>query len=181
MKRNRFLMLIWLLVALGLAAAVLLSGCASTGRGKDAEPEAKAPIQDPSSQDASSPSITAAAGPAVAQKTASAPPARTEPVAANRGASATPKVQPASSEPGQEAPEPLAVRLKQTLARLFPNGLAGSNWNRIVTVVIGIGLMALVWGFAFWLARLPARSKGAVRRAAPRPIRRPGEMAEAAA
>jgi hypothetical protein len=60
----------------------------------------------------------------------------------------------------------VAASLFETLDRIVPGTLSELNWNRIATVVVGLLFIAMIYGLAFALGRLPARRRAAASRRA---------------
>jgi uncharacterized protein YceK len=151
MKLNRSLMMTILIVVLAICTGVLLSGCASTGDGKDADPEMESPERIDTRSTA------------VEQTSASSPEVRTEPVVSTGGSNEAPHVQKASLKADTDGFKYNAAYLKQALDRILPVTLPQMNWNRIATVLVGMLFILMIYGLAFGLARLPARRRGARR------------------
>lgn len=162
MKPNRHLITTILKVLFTIfVGALLLSSCATTGRGKEAGP-----------QDESS-STPAASGSSVRQATATTPVAAKATAASTRVSAAKPAAQKAPAKTTVQQKAPRAATARRDWGRLFREALSGLDWNRVLVVVGGILGMAFFWILAFWLGRLRLRRGPAPRRAAIRGVREP--------
>ena len=166
MKPKRSLTITVLIVMLAIITGVVLNGCASIGKGKDADPqiESQGPMENQSA--------------AVEQTGATSPGARTETVAfkspaANTGSSneaANAQARKAGSGTDEEGFRLNAAYLKQALERILPEKLPELNWTRIATILVGVLFILMIYGLAFGLARLPARRRVADRSAGGRQV-----------
>jgi len=156
-----------LLFGLAVCAVILLGGCASTGGGKDAgrEPEAPSQVEQPRA-------ARSAAGPSSLE-------ARKPPVAAAVSGQKPPAGKAVPKAAAGKAQQP-AASAEGGVGRWLADALRNIRWNRVVSVVGGLLAMALIWGLAFWLARLPRRRREVVRRPRSRPIGEPARVAVAA-
>jgi uncharacterized protein YceK len=152
MKVNRSLTLIVLLVVVAMCIGILLSGCASMGKGKDAGPEAESSGQ------------TGKQSAAAQQTSGISPEVRKEPVAYKGGSERQEYGQGAGITAEKDGFKHYAASVKQALDRILPEKLTELNWNRIGTVLVGLLVLSMIYGLGFALGRLPARKKGAVRR-----------------
>ena len=152
MKLNRSLMITILMVVLAICTGILLSGCASTGDGKDAGSEMESPRQIDNQTTA------------LKETSGSNPEVRKEPVVNTGGSGEKPHVQAASLKADKDLFKHNAMYLKQALDRILPTTLAEMNWNRIATVLAGILVLSMIYALAFGLGRLPLRRRGAGRR-----------------
>ncbi|UCF97610.1 MAG: hypothetical protein JSV89_20925 [Spirochaetaceae bacterium] len=152
MKLNRFIMIAILTVVLAICTGILLSGCASIGDGKDAEPKQETSRQIDNRSTA--PTQASGSNPAVQKK----------PVVYTGGSGEKPHVQAANPSADKEKFMLNATYLKQALDRILPATLPEMNWNRVATVLAGILVISMIYGLAFGLGRLPARRRGAGRR-----------------
>ena len=150
MKLNRYLMITMVMVV--LAICTLLSGCASTGKRKEAgaKQESSRQIDNQST--------------AVEEEIGSSPEVRKEPVVKTGVSGEKPQIQAANLNAGNNIFKHNAMYLKQALDRILPTTLPELNWNRIATVLAGILVILMIYGLAFGLARLPLRGQGAGRR-----------------
>jgi hypothetical protein len=133
MKLRRSLLISILMVVLAICTGILLSGCASTGHGKDAEPEMESPrgIDKPST--------------AFEETSGSSLGVQTEPVVNTGVSGEKPQVQKASLKADEDRSKHNATSLKQGLERILPGSLSELDWNRIVTALGGIVAMSLIW------------------------------------
>lgn len=163
--KRRLIATILKVLCASCVAALLLLGCATTGRDKEAGPEAK-----PGSQ-------SAAPGTSVRQETALTPQSGKAPAVSTRVSTAKPAAQKLPAKPTAQAKAPRAASARRDWGRVFRDTLSGLDWNRVLVVVGGILGMAFFWILAIWLGRLPGRTGRAPRRAA---IRAAGEPVPAA-
>jgi hypothetical protein len=155
MKLNRSSMIAFLVVVPALCTAILLSGCASTGRGKDTAPE-----QESSQQVEEESSAVETESTAVAEAEDSSPEVRQEPVVYTGGAEEKPQAREAAPVSGEDRFQQYATSIKEALDRLLPGVVPEMNWNRIATVLVGMLVLLMIYGLAFWLGRRPLRSRG---------------------
>jgi hypothetical protein len=148
MKLNRSLTVIVLLVVLAACTSVLISGCATTGDGKDAEPETESLGQ----VDKQSTAAERTSG--------SNPEVKKQPVAYAGGSEQKQHVQDASIPAEGVGYQQYAASVRQALDRILPEALSGLNWNRIITILVGLLMLSMIYGLAFALGRLPARRRG---------------------
>jgi len=167
MEPKRSLMVSVLVVVVAIWAGMLLGGCASTGDPKDAG----LGIQSPPPVDEATTAHTDTSGSQPeAQRSAGIPEAPKQPVVKTGSSAEAPHVEEANPGTDETRFGQLAANLGPALQRILPEALRGMNWNRIVTVLGGLVAMALVWGLALWLARLPRRRYGAGRAAGGRQV-----------
>ena len=155
MELNRSLMITILLVVLAICTGIVLSGCASIGKGKeDAGPAAESPqrIENQST--------------AVEETSGSSAEVRMEPVVYTGGSGGKTNVQAVSRNTDKDVFTDGATSLKQALERILPTTLPEMNWNRIGTVLAGILFLSMIYGLAFGIGRLSARRRDAGRRRA---------------
>lgn len=151
MKLNRSLRIIFLTVVLVLCTGILLNGCASVGKGKEAGPN-----QESSSQ-------TGNKGTSAAEAGGSSSEAQKNPIVNTGGSGEKGSVQTAGLTADKGIFQRNAAFLKQAMDRIRSTKLPDMNWNRIATVAVGLLMMLMIYGLAFGLARLPARRRGAGR------------------
>lgn len=143
MKLSRSLPLRILLFV--VCTGLLLSGCASTGKGKEdgAEPESEQQAAEQEAAVQESGESTTEAGP--------------QTVAGTRGSGENPQGRTAGAAAEDARFQQYAASVKQALDRILPEQLAEWNWRRISTVVVGLLMMSMIYGTAFALGRLPLR------------------------
>ena len=152
MKPNQSRMITILVVALVVYTGLLLSGCASIGD----EKEAGAEMESSGKTEQQSAAGEEAGG--------SPPELRTESVANTAGSGEKHRVSDDSVDAGGERSTNSAAYLLEALERILPGTLPELNWNRIATVVVGLLIIAMIYGLAFALGRLPARRRSAAGR-----------------
>jgi hypothetical protein len=133
------------MMLLSFCAVVLLSGCASMGGEKDAEPGMDSSEQIESSATASEDSA------------GSRLEGGEDPVV-NTGGSGAP-VQGNNRNREDDIFQNIAASVKQGLERFLPKTISAINWDRISTAVGGIVVLSLIYGLAFGLGRLPSRRR----------------------
>jgi hypothetical protein len=142
------------MLALALCAGICLIGCASIDKRKDADPE------------------TETSGKVEQQRTAgnetsgSSPEVQQTPAAYTGGSGDRAIVSGTGTNTGEAIFPRVAASLFETLDRIVPGTLSELNWNRIATVVVGLLFIAMIYGLAFALGRLPARRRAAASRRA---------------
>ncbi len=152
MKPNRSRITTIPMVILAIFMGVLLCSCATTGDGKVAEPDAESPDQI-ENQSA-----------AVEEASSNNPETLENPVVNTAGSGDTPPVQATSLKDGEDVIRHSPAYLLQALERILPGPLPELNWNRFTTVVVGLLMIAMIYGLAFALGRLPARRRGVASR-----------------
>ena len=140
-----------LTVAVAAGACVFLYGCASTG---DATGAAETGETSPGTR------VTEEQGSPGEQSSQSNPEARQETAAAAAGSDQIRHVREPGPDAEQDRSRPFAASLSQAVARILPGTLPDLDWNRIATILVGILMMASIYGLAFALARLPGRRRG---------------------
>jgi len=140
------------MVVLAIFIGFLLCSCATTGDGKVAEPDTEAPGQG-ENQSA-----------AVAEASSGNPEASEEPVVETAGSGEQSQVAKAGLDSGEDPVRQSAAYILQALERILPGKMPELNWNRIATVVVGLLFMAMIYGLAFALGRLPARRRSVAAR-----------------
>ena len=149
MKPNRPLMIAILTVVVAVGTCILLNGCASTGDGKTTEPKEESSQQIDKQ------------GSVVEEVSKSSSEARQEPVATTGSSGEKQHGQELGRTADEDLLRSFAASLSQALDRILPGTLSEMNWNRIATILVGILMMAMVYGLAFVLARWPLRKRGA--------------------
>jgi|GEM_PF-3410131 len=149
MKPKRSLLIAILAVAVAVGTCILLNGCASVGDAKDDAPKEE------SSQ------RTDEQASAVEEASQSSSEARQKPVATTAGSGGEQPDQELGSTAEEDLFRSFAASLSQALDRILPGTLSKMNWNRIATVLVGLLMMAMIYGLAFALARLPLRGRAA--------------------
>jgi hypothetical protein len=152
MKLNRYRITTIPMVVLAIFIGVLLCSCATTGDGKVAEPDTESPDQ------------TENQSAAVEEASGTNPETLENPVVNTAGSGDTPPVSKASPKNGEDGIRHSAAYLLQALERILPGPLPDLNWNRFTTVVVGLLIIAMIYGLAFALGRLPARRRGVASR-----------------
>jgi hypothetical protein len=147
MKPNRSHTFRILLVVVTVCIGLLLSGCASTGKGKEdgAEPESE---QQAAEQEA-----------AVQESGESTTEAGQQTVVSTGGSRDNPRGRGSGTVAGDGRFQQYTASVKQALDRILPQKLAEWNWRRISTVVVGLLMMSMIYGGAFALGRLPLRRR----------------------
>ena len=167
MEPKRSLMVTVLVVVVAIWTGILLGGCASTGDPKDAGLGMQSPP--PVDEATIAHKETSGSLPEV-QRSGSIPEVPQQPVVKTGSSGERLHVEEANPRTDENRFGQLAANLGPTLQRILPEALRGLDWNRIVTVLGGIVAMALVWGLALWLARLPRRRHRAGRGAGRRQV-----------
>jgi hypothetical protein len=147
MRLNRSQIVTILKRLLGLCAVVLLSGCASIGGEKDADPEVE------TNNLIESPATTPK------ESTGSSLEVSKEPVVNRGGSGQISPVQGNNRNVEGDIFGHFAASLKQGLERFLPETMPALNWDRISTAVGGIVVLSLIYGLAFGLGRLPLRRR----------------------
>jgi hypothetical protein len=158
MKQNRIGLAFIPMVVLAVYAGILVGGCASTGQAKQAGSEVGSlrPIDEPST----APEVTSG----------SSPEKHEEPVVNTVGSGEKPQAQKAILKGDADRSKKDTVPVRKGADRVLFGRLSNLNWDRIVPVLGGIAVMSLIWGLAFWLARMPLRRRRAgLRRVVHRP------------
>jgi outer membrane murein-binding lipoprotein Lpp len=134
-----------LILVLVIFTGLLLSGCASTGKGKEAgsEPESD---QQGAEQEA-----------AVQEPGGSSAEADQQTVVYAGGSKENPQRRGSGIGAGEGGFQRYAASIRQALGRIVPEQMAEWNWRRISTVVVGLLMMSMIYGLAFALGRLPLR------------------------
>ena len=176
MKVNRSLLFTAVAVVLAVCSGLLLSGCASTADPTEAGPETAPPPPPGGSQRTvlegqSSPAPRVETATVVPREaTGGNPQVRPAPVAGTAGSGAKPRLQQAGPATGGARVEHSASPAGQAAASVAPQGPEENGWDRAVSFLGALVALALIWRFAFWLARLPRRRREAVRRPGNRPL-----------
>jgi hypothetical protein len=152
MKLNRSLLKAIVVVALAVCTWIFMGSCASMGDKKEAAAEKE--VQEQSEEQAAETEATGAGVSEVQHKPGSS-------TGASEQKSGVP-TKTASAKGGLFKNS--AASIKEALNSIIPGTLPELNWNRVATIVGGLLSMALIYGLAFTLARLPARRGGATSR-----------------
>ena len=150
MKPKRSLIITLQMVVLTVSLGFILAGCATTGNGKEAEPDTHAQAPGPSG-DQSTPAAEEAGG--------GSPEAANPRVVRTTGSDEQARDATAVPESGADPVRQSAAYVLKSLERLLPGNFAELNWNRIATVVVGLAFMGMIYGLAFALGRLPAHRR----------------------
>jgi hypothetical protein len=135
------------MVMLVLFMNFLLCSCATTGDGKATEPDTEATEQSENRSTAAD------------QSGGSIPVAETEPAAHGGGSAQKRGVQETGITGKDFGFQQFTASVKQALERFLPEKMPEWNWNRIATIAVGLLFMAMIYGLAFALGRLPARRR----------------------
>ena len=149
MNPNRFRIVTIPMVVLAIFVGGLLCSCATTGEGKAAEPDTET----------EAPGQTENQSAAADQSSESSPVVKTEPVAYTGGSAQKQSAQEVGPTGEEEGFQQYTASVKQALERILSGKISEWNWNRIATVVVGLLFMAMIYGLAFALGRLPARRR----------------------
>lgn len=177
MKTTRSLLIPFLILALVACIGMLVSGCASTGGGKDGEPEAESPRRGDERSASLDRKSAAEPDPRPAVRPESRPLASTQPAAGAGGSGGTGVAQQAAAAGAGESTveadrgvfRRLAASIKGALVDRFGStAFPDMDWDRVGTVSVGVIFLLLIWGLAFWLARRPSRRQRADRTVRPR-------------
>jgi hypothetical protein len=141
-----------LMILLALGTGILLSGCASINKRKDAEPETESPGQ----VEQQSATGEEARG--------SSPEVLGEPVVYTGSSGVKPYIQSDSRNTDEGSSTHNSAYLLNALDRILHGRLPELNWNRIFTILGGVLVMSMIYGLAFALGRLPARRRSAFHR-----------------
>ncbi|MBN2450587.1 MAG: hypothetical protein JXR77_09365 [Lentisphaeria bacterium] len=167
MKKSRSLMIAVLAVVLAPCTGILLGGCASTGDTNGAGQEMQAPP--PSEKPTATLQATSDGNPETRPGARREPgPAKAVPAAKPRAEEAGAKASVSAAEGGAEQP---VAYVAQRLQGLLPEWLRDVSWERLTGPIGGTITIALIWGLAFWLGRLPRRRRGAGRARVAREVR----------
>lgn len=177
MKLHRFWMIALSMAVLVVCMGFLLNGCASIGKGKKAGSETESARQ----SDERSPALkeTSGSSPAAEKKSAVETPAapeqeRTVKKAVSKPATAAKSVtaaKPAKAPQGTAASKPVKKALPaaprhpgRPWTAILAETLKNLNWNRITPILMGTGVLALIYGLAFGLGRMHLRRRSIPRR-----------------
>jgi len=149
MKQKRFHPTITAAILVVLVASFTLYGCATLKEGKESEAIAES-AQDVEAQ---LPAPDQASTSKTEESNASA-------LAA--GASQNPsRAQVAGRERGDNRSSELAATVIQALEGILPDSFPSINWNRVLTIAVGIIIFASFYGLAIRIGRRPARRRAA--------------------
>lgn len=140
------------LVVLAIFIVLLLCSCATTGDGKAAEPETEASGQSENQSTAAE------------QSSGGSPAVEKQPAAYTGVSEQKQGVQEVGVTGEENGFQQYTASVKQALERILSGKITELNWNRIATVVVGLLFMALIYGLAFAIGRLPARRRASVSR-----------------